>query len=149
MTYLYLKITTIHFHDLLMGKYDDIINLPHHTSSKHPRMPICNRAAQFAPFAALSGHNDALREMARCTDDKIELSDEEITNISTDIKRAFDNPSLDISISYFVKDKFKPGGKYITHIVRIRKIDEYSSSLLLHDGTIIPLNDILAVTLRH
>ena len=100
-----------------MNNYEDIINLPHHSSTKHKRMPKETRAAQFAPFAALTGHNDAIKETERLTERKIELSEEEKNNLNTKLQILNDiiQTHPEINITYFKKDNKKTGGKYITY----------------------------------
>ena len=97
-----------------LKKYDDIINLPHPVSKKHPQMPLLDRAAQFAPFAALTGYGEALTETARLTDTKIELDEGEIERINAKINYLIDNleTAPTVEITYFVPDKKKKGGKY-------------------------------------
>ena len=96
----------------MSGKYDDIIGLPHPTSSKHPRMPISERAAIFSPFAALSGHSAALAETARLTDQKIELDED--TKAELDRKQAILREHLteqpEITVTWFQPDERKDGG---------------------------------------
>jgi len=90
-----------------MGKYDDIINLPHHESKKHPKMPVLDRAAQFQPFAALSGHDAAVRETARLTDNRLELDEnkkEELNKHLQCIKELIDQKPK-VNITYFVSDE--------------------------------------------
>ena len=97
-------------------EYDDIIDLPHPTSRKHPRMSLHDRAAQFAPFAALTGHEAAIKETARLTDRKAELSDEMIAELNDQINIIRDNIGTDqiIAVTYFVPDEKKSGGEYMT-----------------------------------
>ena len=99
-----------------MGKYDDIISLPHHESTKHPKMPALNRAAQFLPFAALAGHDAAVRETARQTDNKIELDEsrKEELNEHLQLLREYLVQKPQVSITYFVPDTKKEGGSYLT-----------------------------------
>lgn len=123
--------------------YKDIIDLPHHTSKRHPRMSMYNRAAQFSPFAALTGHDAAIREVARITDELVQ--DE---SAMTELERKFLllSSKLDeqpvISITYFKKDALKKGGSYITAEGVIRKINEYEQTLFLDNGAIISLSSI-------
>ena len=95
-----------------MGKYDDIIDLPHHVSKVHPQMSIWDRSAQFAPFAALTGHDAAIKETARLTDERLELSDEVIMKLNDQLNMIRDNigTEQEISITYFVPDEKKSGG---------------------------------------
>ena len=128
----------------MSGKYDDIIGLPHPTSSKHPRMPISERAAIFSPFAALSGHSAALAETARLTDQKIELDED--TKAELDRKQAVllehigEQP--EVMVTWFQSDERKDGGAYVTVTGRLKKIDEVGRTLTLLDGTSIPLEDV-------
>ncbi len=130
-----------------MGKYDDIINLPHHISKKHPRLSIEQRAAQFAPFAALTGYGDAIKETTRLTEDRIELNEEEKESLDKklqDLKSKIStNPQ--VTITYFVPDIKKSGGKYITKIGDLKKIDEYKKIVILEDKTIIPIKEIIEI----
>ena len=99
-----------------MGKYDDIINLPHPEPKKHPRMSMENRAAQFSPFAALTGHNEAIKETERLTDSKVELDQDAIEEINRKLMWIKDNiqSSPQATVTYFVPDSKKVGGKYFT-----------------------------------
>ena len=121
-----------------MGKYDDIINLPHHESSIHPRMPIESRAAQFAPFAALSGHEEAISEEERITEPLKELSDNDKSRISEALHEAIDNKRL-VRISYFCPDNFKKGGSYKTTEGKIKKWEETDNNLIFENGLIIKI----------
>lgn len=131
------------------GKYDDIINLSHNVSKKHPQMPMEERAAQFAPFAALVGYEDAVEETARLTDKKIEL-DEEAKNI-LDMKMQMLNEQMKVqiypkvTIMYFVPDLKKDGGKYIQISGTIKKIDEFKQLVILDDKTEISINDVISI----
>lgn len=125
-------------------KYDDIIDLPHHTSDKHPRMSRKNRAAQFSPFAALKGYDAEINETARLTDEKIELSEDRVNNINTKLQIVNDNidECPEVTIEYFVPDKKKSGGSYITVSGNIRQIDEHERILIMKDGRTIPIDNI-------
>ncbi len=126
-------------------QYDDIINLPHHVSSTRSRMPIIDRAAQFSPFAALTGYDAAIRETGRLTDRRIELSED--SRAALDRKQQLlveclaDHP--EVSVTYFIPDERKSGGAYVTVTDIVKKVDDYQRLLLLTDGTKIPLDDIL------
>lgn len=124
-----------------MGKYDDIINLPHHVSDFHKPMPLRNRAAQFAPFAALSGYEEAICETSRLTEVFKELSEDEKNVLSRKLNYAIENQS-EIRISYFIPDKTKSGGSYQRISGKVKKWDEYENTLLLKDGNIIPIDFI-------
>lgn len=129
------------------GNYDDIINLPHHVSSKHPRMSIEKRAAQFAPFSALTGYNDAIKETARITDKRIEIDDglKIILNNKLQIilKNIKDKP--EVTFTYFIYDKNKSGGKYVTITGKVNKIDISKQYIILTDKTNIPINEIIDI----
>lgn len=129
----------------MTGPYDDIINLPHPTSAKHPRMPLYDRAAQFSPFAALSGHGAAIVETARLTDRRIELDED--TKAMLDLKqqiladRIAERP--EISVVWFRPDARKEGGQYVTTVGQLKKVDDIARILQLADGTTIPLDEVL------
>lgn len=123
-----------------MSRYDDIIELPHH-EPKHPRMTLENRAAQFAPFAALTGHGAAIAETARLTDKMSELSSEEQTRLSRRIIIAYEL-HIDINIIYFLPDRLKSGGVYEKIHGKIKKIDEAERIVILEDGKILSLDFI-------
>lgn len=127
-----------------MGKYDDIIDLPHHVSKVHPQMSIWDRSAQFAPFAALTGHDAAIKETARLTDERLELSDEVIMKLNDQLNMIRDNigTEQEISITYFVPDDKKSGGAYVTHSNVVKKIDEFERKLTMQDETVIPIEQI-------
>ena len=130
-----------------MGKYDDIISLPHHESTKHPKMPALNRAAQFLPFAALAGHDAAVRETARQTDNKMELDEirKEELNEHLQLLREHLVQKPQVSITYFVPDRKKEGGSYLTITGTIAKIEETRHQVIMENGTVIPMNDIYEV----
>ena len=126
-------------------KYDDIINLSHHVSSRHPQMPMMNRAAQFSPFAALTGYDDAVRETARLTDEKIELDEYEKEELDRKIQwlGSHLDEHIPVSITYFQPDDRKAGGTYEEIVDTIRKINVYEHEILLTKGTKIPIMNIL------
>ena len=125
--------------------YDDIINLPHPTSPKHPRMPISDRAAIFSPFAALTGHAAAIQETARLTDQRMELDED--TKAELDRKQKIlmdyiaDQP--EVTITWFCPDEKKSGGAYVVTMGRLKKVDDVAGTLKLADETTIPLNEIV------
>ena len=127
-----------------MKDYSDIINMPHHVSNNRPQMSMRDRAAQFAPFAALTGYDDAVRETARQTNQKIELLDEQVAILNEKIlfliEKIKDN--LEITITYFIPDKKKEGGAYATVKGIIKKIDEYNKLIILNDGREIMMDSI-------
>ena len=124
--------------------YDDIINLPHHVSSKRPQMSMLDRAAQFSPFAALTGYDDAIQETGRLTDEKINLSEEEKEALDRKqqilLERLDERPAL--TVIYFVPDEKKTGGAYVTKSGNLKKIDEVERMMTLTDGTKISLDDV-------
>lgn len=124
--------------------YDDIYDLPHHVSPKRRQMPIIDRAAQFAPFAALTGYEDAVKETARRTDRKIELSDGELAELDRKVKILRDNlgKKPEIGITYFKPDERKSGGEYVTVTAVVRKINVYARTIVTDDGGVIPLDMI-------
>lgn len=134
----------------MSGKYDDIIDLPHPTSRKHPRMPSADRAAQFSPFAALTGYEDAVRETARLTDTRIELDADELDALDSKLRLVMDceGEPPEVSITYFLPDRRKDGGSYITVHGCIRKLDEFQRIIIMEDGTRIPSDDVVEITGR-
>ena len=128
--------------------YDDIIDLPHHTSERHPRMPMPSRAAQFSPFAALTGYEDVIEETARLTDSRVPLEDDQKLYIDQqiDLLRDIIRERPQVTFCYFVSDERKEGGSYITHTGNIRRIDDIERLITLTDGTRIPVDDIYSVT---
>ena len=127
--------------------YSDIIHLPHHESKNHPRMSMQNRAAQFAPFAALTGYEDVIQETGRLTDGFIELDEDDKERLNLKVAelmaRIEEHPSL--TITYFIPDSRKAGGSYSTLSVRLKSIDEIQQALILEDGTVIPFNRIFNI----
>lgn len=128
-------------------KYDDIILLPHHISKRHPQMTALNRAAQFSPFAALSGHGDAIREIARLTDSFVELDEGRKEQIDGQLWLIRDNldSQLEIEATYFQPDEKKHGGVYVTKSGRVKKIDEYSRRIIFTDGGTIPIERLFSI----
>lgn len=126
-----------------MSSYNDIIDLPHY-EPRHPRMPLGNRAAQFAPFAALTGHGAAIAETARLTESMVELSNEEHSRLSRRLILAFESNAC-VTITYFIPDKIKAGGKYDVIKGRIKKIDDTERIIIVKDGQVIPLDFITAI----
>ena len=130
-----------------MKYYDDIINLPR-PISKHPKASINSRAAQFAPFSALSGFEEEIYEAKRLTDNKIILTDEEIDNLNIKLAYLKNNLSSNIKLVYFVKDKLKKGGKYVTYIGLINKIDTYNKLITIRNNIKIRFTDIFSIILK-
>lgn len=131
-----------------MTDYDDIIRLPHHVSQNHPQMSMHDRAAQFAPFAALTGYESAVGETARLTSERRELDPQEAEELNrrlTDLAaRLKDRPK--VTIEYFVPDERKSGGAYVTMTGRVRNISVLERLLVMEDGTEIPMEDIVSMT---
>ena len=115
-------------------KYAGIMNLPHHVSSTRQQMPMSDRAAQFSPFAALTGYAGVIRETARLTDRKIELDRLLLSVLDTE---------PEVEITYFVPDERKSGGAYRTVSGVVKKADEFTRRLTMTDGTVIPMEDVL------
>lgn len=129
-------------------QYEDIINLPHHVSKKHPQMSLYARSAQFAPFAALTGYEDAVKETARETNERIEI-DEELkaildTKLQIIIEQVKTNP--EISVTYFIPDLKKEGGAYTTVEGIVKKIDMYNQIIYLANSIEIPINEIIDIS---
>lgn len=129
-------------------QYDDIIDLPHHQSKKRPHMPLIDRAAQFSPFAALTGYDDEVKEAARVTDEKIELSEEMKHKLDEilQILREHIEEKPQASFTYFLQDTKKAGGSYVTVTGKVKRIDEYRQRIVLTEGLQIPIADILKIT---
>ena len=130
-----------------MGKYDDIIHLPHHVSKVRPQMTMINRAAQFSPFAAISSYEDALDETARLTDAEIELSEGPVLEINEKVLYLMEHLSdhEEITILYFVPDEKKAGGRYSSVTGEIKKVREFEQEIVMMDGTTIAIKRILSI----
>ena len=127
------------------SKYNEIMNLPHHVSKTRPQMAMSNRAAQFAPFAALTGYDDAVKETGRLTDDKIELEESSLNELNAKIQLLRENlaDAPEITFTYFKPDNRKAGGAYLTTTGTVKKLDDYERQIVLQDGTKLPMDDIL------
>ena len=128
-------------------RYDDIINLPHYQSTKRAHMSLEDRAAQFASFAALTGHEEAIEETARLTEKKIvldEVAKEAISMKLFEISRNLDK-KWNVSITYFKPDRFKEGGAYLTDIGVVKKIDEVEKIIVMDNGMRIEIEGIIGV----
>lgn len=125
-------------------KYDDIINMPHHVSATHPQMSLHDRAAQFSPFAALTGHEDAIKETARLTDEWMEPDDDRKSELNGKLQellaRIGEKPP--VTVTYFIPDEQKAGGTYVTVTGKLKKINEYDRMLVLEDGLTIACDRI-------
>ena len=129
------------------GNYEDIINLPHHVSARHPQMPLSARAAQFSPFAALTGHEDAIRETERLTEDFREPDEDEKSLLDNKIRLLQENLSghPEVEVTYFQPDSKKSGGAYVTVRGRVKKIDVCSCRMVFTDQTAIALDNICSI----
>lgn len=127
--------------------YDDIINLPHHVSKIRPQMSMLDRAAQFSPFAALTGYDAAIKETGRLTDERIELDEEALTALDRKYQlliNALDD-APEVTITYFQPDERKAGGKYITATGAVKKVDDFERRITMQDGSKIPMDDVLSI----
>lgn len=124
--------------------YADIVNLPHPVSARHAPMSDADRAAQFSPFAALNGHGDAIRETARLTDCRAELDENEKALLNEKLLRLRDHLKERplVTLTVFVRDLQKEGGAYVTLAGIVKKIDEYTQTLVMEDGERIPIWDV-------
>ena len=124
-----------------MGKYDDIIHLPHPVSTKHARMSRLDRAAQFSPFAALTGFDATIAETGRLTDESIELDEsrKEVLNARLQYLMSVISRQPGVRITYFREDERKAGGAYVTVSGQVKKVDAYDHAIVLTDGTVIPM----------
>ena len=128
-------------------KYNEIMGLPHHVSKTRPQMPMSDRAAQFAPFAALTGYGSAIKETGRLTDERIELDEEALTALDMKyqlLMDAFDD-APEVTITYFQPDERKAGGKYVSATGAVKKVDDFERRITMRDGTGIPLDDVLSI----
>ena len=131
----------------MTGEYDDIINLPHHVSKTRPQMSMLERAAQFAPFQALTGYGAAIQETARRTEDKIELGDEDVALLNAKLQILADHlpESPEVCIVWFKPDDRKAGGSYTSNTGRVRRIDEIKGVVIFQTGEEIPIESIVNV----
>ena len=128
-------------------QYKDIIDIPHHVSKTRPQMPMSDRAAQFAPFAALTGYDAAIKETGRLTDERIELDEEALTALDMKyqlLMDAFDD-APEVTITYFQPDERKAGGKYVSAVGAVIKVDDFERLITMQDGTKIPMDDVLSI----
>ena len=124
--------------------YEDIVDLPHHISKKHPQPTMADRAARFAPFAAITGYEEMVLEEARVTDDRIEMdeSSNAALNEKLNMILEFIDEQPEVSITYFEPDKRKAGGAYVTVTGTVKRIDEYEHLVIMTDGKKINIDDI-------
>lgn len=135
-----------------MDKYDDIINMKHFVSKRYPQMSMRDRAAQFSPFAALTGYDDAIKETARLTDRKINLDENVLQKLDEILfvirKRLDSGQKCRTVISYFEKDLKKDGGRYLDISGEVKRIDGYRNVIVLMDGNMIPIEDIMNIEIE-
>ena len=128
-------------------KYAGIMNLPHHVSPTRPQMPISDRAAQFSPFAALTGHSAAIAETGRLTDQRMELDEYEMARVDAELQRLQEllpgRPMA--SITYFVPDERKNGGSYQTVTGSVKRIDAVNGVIQMTDRQCIPIADVFSI----
>ena len=124
------------------NRYNEIINLPHHVSKTRPQMPMSDRAAQFAPFAALTGYDSAIKETGRLTDERIELDEEALAALDRKYQLLIEtlDDAPEVTIIYFQPDERKAGGQYVSATGTVKKVDTFGRRILLQDGTRIPLD---------
>lgn len=131
----------------MSGKYDDMLYLPHHVSPTRARMSAIDRGAQFSPFAALVGYDSVIEETARLTEQRIELTEGAQWSLNEKLRmlleRGADSP--EVSVTYFSPDLRKQGGMYLTAVGVVRKIDSLQKTIMMSDGTVIPMEDILSI----
>ena len=132
----------------MKSKYDQILELPHHISKTHPQMPMADRAAQFAPFAALTGYDDAIRETGRLTEDKVDAEENYLQMLDVKLQLLRDHlaDAPEVVFTYFQEDERKCGGAYLTVSGKVKKIEEYERQILLQDGTRLRMDDILDIS---
>ena len=128
-------------------QYDDIIDLPHHISATRPRMSMIDRAAQFSPFAALTGYDAAIRETGRLTDARIELSDDKKVILDGKLQILLEQLAQrpEVTITYFEPDHKKAGGAYVSVTGVVKKIDEFQRSIVLEEGTGIAIEQVYEI----
>ena len=126
------------------NRYDEIMGLPHHVSKTRPQMPMSDRAAQFAPFAALTGYDSAIKETGRLTDERIALDEEALTALDRKYQLLIEalDDAPEVTIIYFQPDERKAGGQYVSATGTVKKVDTFGRRILLQDGTRIPLDSV-------
>lgn len=125
-----------------MSKYDDIIGLEHHVSKMHPHMSVADRAAQFAPFAALTGYEEVIDEAGRLTQQRIQADEDRLAELDVALRAVLAQGGA-VKLVYFAEDDRKEGGSYRTIVGRIRKVDEVGRRLIMEDGTAISTDCII------
>ena len=127
------------------SKYDEIMGLPHHVSKTRPQMPMSDRAAQFAPFAALTGYDSAIKETGRLTGERIELDEEALNDLNTKYQLLMDalDEEPEVEITYFKPDERKAGGEYVSVTGTVKKVDTFERWIIMQGGMKIPMDDVL------
>lgn len=125
-------------------RYDDMLHLPHHTSERHPRMSLTDRAAQFSPFAALTGYDAAVKEAARFTERRIELDEDIMDKLNEKLQFLQENldSEPELAITYFQPDERKAGGAYAAVSGCVKRMNAYEQTIIMKDGTRIPIGQI-------
>ena len=135
----------------MKDSYEDIISLPHHVSDTRPHMSVSDRAAQFSPFAALTGYDEKIRETARLTEKRVQLTEYQYELLNE--KMSFIRDHIDtkprISVTYFVPDEKKEGGSYTQFDGQVKKLKEDSGALCFTDGTEIPLQSVTDIAIHY
>lgn len=128
-------------------KYDDIINLPHHVSKKHPQMSLDARSAQFAPYSALTGYDDEIKETTRHTSKRKEIDEElkEILNLKLQKIQEIISQKPKVTFTYFIPDLKKEGGSYVTVTGNVLKIDNFKQIIILENKKEIPIHEIIEI----
>ena len=130
-----------------MNKYEEILYLPHHTSSKRKPMSLESRSAQFAPFSALTGYEDEINEIGRLTDEKIELTEEAKEQINNQLFWLKNHKEEKFNITYFIKDSKKSGGYYQTSTTKLKKIDSVKQIITTSSNQKILIDNIVKIEL--
>lgn len=129
-------------------KYDDIINMEHHISKKHPQMSLENRSTQFAPFSALTGYDDEVEEVCRYTEEQKYIDEEKKEEINNKLQIIKQQKDKKVMIQYFEKDSKKEGGKYIKTEGKIKKIDDYQKAIYMDNNKKILLDNIININIE-
>ena len=133
----------------MSGQYDDIIHLPHYVSPTRPQMPMHDRAAQFSPFAALTGYDAAIAETGRLTSERIELTEDELDALNVKYQLLIErlDDASEVRITYFQPDIYKSGGAYTSETGIVKKVDTFERLVHMTNGAIIPMDDIYDIVL--
>ena len=127
-------------------KYERIVGLPHKQSSTRKHMSLYDRAAQFAPFAALTGYESSIQEKSRLTTQRLEIDEYEIEQINYKLQIVAEHlGEMKVAITYFVPDAKKSGGAYITKTGTVKQIEEYTKTVIMTDKTTIPIEEIVNI----